>query len=69
MCAAGLVLRSVDSVATPRSDVRPLVSQHPVFGKVVGEDGLDVVHKIAKSRTDDNERPVKALKVTRITIL
>jgi cyclophilin family peptidyl-prolyl cis-trans isomerase len=43
-------------------------SKHPVFGKVIGDDGLDVIRRIAKVATDD-ERPSKPIKVTRIRIL
>ncbi|MDD1661681.1 MAG: peptidylprolyl isomerase [Methanomicrobiales archaeon] len=40
---------------------------HPVFGKVV--EGMDVVDKIGKTRTDRNDRPVMPVKITRATVV
>jgi peptidylprolyl isomerase len=42
-------------------------SKHPVFGKVVG-DGIDVVAKIGKVPTDEDERPSKPIKIKRIAL-
>jgi cyclophilin family peptidyl-prolyl cis-trans isomerase len=44
-----------------------LNSAHPVFGKVV--EGMDVVDRIGRVRTDRNDRPVTPVKITRATVL
>ncbi len=44
-----------------------LNTAHPVFGKVV--EGMDVVDRIGKTKTDRNDRPVTEVKILRATVL
>jgi peptidylprolyl isomerase len=44
-----------------------LNTKHPVFGRIV--EGMDVVDKIGKVRTDSNDRPVTPVKITRATVI
>ncbi len=44
----------------------PGPSKHPVFGKIV--DGMDVVQKIEKTRTDASDRPLEPVKMIKVTI-
>jgi cyclophilin family peptidyl-prolyl cis-trans isomerase len=41
-------------------------SKHPVFGRVI--DGMDVVHAIEKTPTDDDDRPKTPVKMIRVTV-
>ena len=42
-------------------------SAHPVFGEVVG--GMDVVDRIGKVRTDSNDRPRVAVRITKAEVV
>jgi peptidylprolyl isomerase len=44
-----------------------LNTKHPVFGKVV--DGMDVVDRIAKVKTDRNDRPVTPVKILKAAVV
>jgi cyclophilin family peptidyl-prolyl cis-trans isomerase len=44
----------------------PGPSKHPVFGKVI--DGMSVVQKIEKTKTDSNDRPVTPVKMNKVTV-
>ena len=41
-------------------------SRHPVFGKVLS--GMDVVHKIERTPTNRDERPLTPVKMVRVTV-
>ena len=43
-----------------------LDGKHPVFGRVTG--GMDMVDKIAKVRTDRNDRPLQPVTIIRATL-
>lgn len=45
----------------------PGPSRHPVFGKVT--QGMDVVTKIEKTRTDGDDRPITPVKMIKVTVL
>ncbi len=44
-----------------------LEGKHPVFGKVV--QGMDVIDKIAKLPTDQNDKPLKDVKIIKVSIV
>ena len=44
----------------------PGPSKHPVFDKVI--EGMDVVHKIEKTKTDAGDRPTTPVRMNKVTV-
>ena len=57
----------INTVHNPYLDFfTPGASKHPVFGKVVS--GMDVVHKIEKTKTDGGDRPLTPVQMIKVTV-
>lgn len=48
-------------------DKKPYTSAHPVFGKVI--EGMDVVDAISHAQADGNDKPLKDVVISKITII
>lgn len=48
-------------------DKEPLTSKHPVFGEIV--DGMDIVDKISKVKTESRDKPAEAVTINDIELL
>ncbi len=58
----------VNTVDNARLDwFSPGQSKHPVFGKVIS--GMDVVHKIEKTKTDGDDRPLTPVRMNKVTVV
>lgn len=57
----------INTVHNPYLDwFSPGSSKHPVFGRVI--EGMDVVQKIEKTRTDASDRPVTPVRMNKVTV-
>jgi cyclophilin family peptidyl-prolyl cis-trans isomerase len=57
----------INTVHNPYLDFfTPGESRHPVFGRVI--EGMDVVHKIEKTRTDRDDRPLTPVRMNRVVV-
>jgi cyclophilin family peptidyl-prolyl cis-trans isomerase len=57
----------INTVHNPYLDwFSPGESRHPVFGRVI--EGMDVVHKIEKTRTDRDDRPLTPVRMNRVVV-
>lgn len=57
----------INTVHNPYLDwFTPGASRHPVFGRVI--EGLDVIKKIEKTRTDADDRPITPVQMKKVTI-
>jgi cyclophilin family peptidyl-prolyl cis-trans isomerase len=58
----------INTVHNPYLDFfTPGPSKHPVFGRVI--EGMDVLKKIEKTKTDSGDRPITPVRMNKITVL
>jgi cyclophilin family peptidyl-prolyl cis-trans isomerase len=57
----------INTVHNPYLDwFTPGPSKHPVFGRVIK--GMEVVHKVEKTKTDGEDRPITPVKMNKVTV-